>query len=1138
MTKLHIEENVAKDFFDEAQRKRDKFKQKLTTALKEYSKAWYHKERVDYQKKNPKWTHERIEDVNALNKIINESSTTTDLAEKIIDYIDGDNDHFWFAWFSPLRGYMRDVVESFTDKHDTKTIDHDLKLFSDKLQDKSSSSAQRKNSDSLSDSITDDDSQTEDKTEFQERIDEFTKQLKAVTKQLRKKNSELENKASELAELKKLIETNKDPQIQQLTQELTEARKQFEQKAGELQTKTQELTDLKKQSGSQKDTQLQALAQELETAKQQLEQKARDLQTKTKELSDSKEQHQTEKDAYTLELTTAKQRMKQKLEELKAKRAEPIQPETIKVAAPKQAPPVKRALPPGPPKSPATSSSTSALAAVASTQVPVVVTHNENDLIMLKQTLAETQGKLDSAEREKHVLLEKAKEFEAKIKAAEETSAKLNTSEQEKHALVEQVAQLTAQTQELPGLRGAYTASELQIKSLEDQLSTLRTSTDQSGLLEQTQAKIRTLEEEKQAHAKRAQDLESQLVDQQELNQVLTAASKEFDNTLEQKAKQLEEQIGVLQQSRNELTQTKDLLSSALKEQGALQEKLEQSNAENKKLIEANQTLKKENLTQGEKINAQSKKIQSLQTIITELKEKFTQFQSIANNVVDSLSTMFQSAAMYFRKAIVDKKVTAKPAAKSKTSPESSTQGVIKDEKRKSGLGFGKNKGAKDSSSEEAKAEKGTKKIGTFFGSLGKKGGEVAAVAKENIVVNLADLDGKPLRDAARKQIGAKQGDAYNLTVDSIVPGTSKTAEEIVGEFFTSDNALATAFNLADQLIATASNEIVYDDSVDRTLERDIELEKDLLHAKSENDSLRRQIAEQLTLISKSKEVATQHLIPSNLIVEIEAKADLPPPPPVRVENDEDDAPPLPPEFDEAISQSTLKEVERIRQLEQELATEKEQTTLLRAELDTVKSKALDTTQTVVAPILSAQPAITDLSPTVPLEQFKSLQTEFDKLKDQLAALKAANVSSTNSDETHSATNAAPTPPPPPPAAAPAPPPPPGVNSTPATPYRKSTTTSNTSAFFAQPPNPEDQPSATKEKKPLSLAEEFALRQQSGASLRHVEVKEKPATVLGGSNNLVANALFNKFASLRKLKEEEEAQNGDSSDEDSGFDNN
>ncbi len=184
MTKLHIEKDVARDYIKSANKQREDFKRDLTNALKEYCASWYHQERVEHQKKHPKWTHPRIDDVTALEKIIKTSTTTTDLADKIIDYIDGDNDHFWFAWFSPLRGYMRDAVEAFTDKHDIKTIDHDLKLFSEKPRSQiiSSQSPQRKNSDSLSDTEVEDDSHTEDQSELQQQIEALTKQLKAVDK--------------------------------------------------------------------------------------------------------------------------------------------------------------------------------------------------------------------------------------------------------------------------------------------------------------------------------------------------------------------------------------------------------------------------------------------------------------------------------------------------------------------------------------------------------------------------------------------------------------------------------------------------------------------------------------------------------------------------------------------------------------------------------------------------------------------------------------------------------------------------------------------------------------------------------------------------------------------------------------------
>lgn len=108
------------------------FKTHITKAIGEYESAWYYQwhlsSHAEYQRVNPKYTHPRVQNVTQLKSIISKSTEATKLADDLVEYVDGSNDNFSWAWFSPLRDYVRYAVEDYS-YSDLQSYDADMKFF-------------------------------------------------------------------------------------------------------------------------------------------------------------------------------------------------------------------------------------------------------------------------------------------------------------------------------------------------------------------------------------------------------------------------------------------------------------------------------------------------------------------------------------------------------------------------------------------------------------------------------------------------------------------------------------------------------------------------------------------------------------------------------------------------------------------------------------------------------------------------------------------------------------------------------------------------------------------------------------------------------------------------------------------------
>lgn len=1056
MTNLHINETVAQTYIKVAQEQRDQFKRDLSEALNSYTASWYHQDRITYQKKHPKWTHPRIEDVKALEKIINENTATTDLVNDIIDYIDGDNDHFWFAWFSPLRDYMRDAVDNFTAKHNTEIIDRDLQLVSDKPFKKLSG-------DSLSEDLSDDQSTAENPSESPSQIDRLSRQLESINLQLQEKEKAIQQSNSELSQLRAAIQSKNLPEIKQLIAERDEAKQELSSKSQELGASRQQLAD--------------------------------------------------------------------KTKELQVAMAKPVQHAPVKASPPVKGTSPKRALPDfAPPKGPLVAGSPQALP----------VTNQADEIVSLNKELSELKARHEEIKLQLEASKQEKQRFSEQLLAV---TAQLQNHEKDKASLLLQIEELKQQP----------LAANTQTEILQAQSFALENLTKQ---LEETLAKLRSAEADSQSLIATKQQQKETIQEQEELIQTLTSSNRQLDEAVSEaatlKARELETHIQDLQKSRAELAQTKELLSTALSVQKELDEKLKQSQAENKALKQQQEALRKENFAQGERINAQSKQIKLLQNIIEELKTKFNQFQSIAFYGVTSLGSMFQTASEYFRNALFEKKNSSPESSKAKVDSSKPAHTNDADKRKSTGLvsdsqksstatskrnlltgSIGKKAGnlaaamsqstesvvKEDDSSEDSKDSAKTEKKKGFFSSFRNRAGKSAtekSEKSENIDVNLSGLAGKTLRDTARNQIGAKKGEAYRLTVELKAPDSSKTATELVTEFLDSQNTLQKAFSDADELLSGALAEVVYDDVAERTLATALALE-------TRNTQLQEGIVTQRQLFDREKD---SNLRRESKIRELESELTR-----IKSENaalnkqlsvpqediDLNNAPPPPPAFDVVYeAQSDAK----IHALETELAAEKERTTRLQKQIEKKTSDAEVPTTNLP---LNA----------VPLAKIESLEAECAQLRLQLESLQAAALSGTHAGADPTISSTAPPAAPPPPAPA-APPAAPAFNPTTTTPFRESSQTGNSNKFFSSAATTSAQQDNAP--KPLSIAEELEQRKKAGSTLKRVETTEKkPAPQ--SSQDPIAAALLAKFASMNKIKkEEEEAENNNDSDSDSGFD--
>lgn len=119
--------------FKHAQEKFSAFKLNITKAIGEYESSWYFQWYLEgktiEEALKLSSCHPRVRNVHQLKDIIEKSTQATQLADDLTDYIDGENDHFSWAWFSPLRDYVRDAVEDYA-YTDLQSYDADMKLVS------------------------------------------------------------------------------------------------------------------------------------------------------------------------------------------------------------------------------------------------------------------------------------------------------------------------------------------------------------------------------------------------------------------------------------------------------------------------------------------------------------------------------------------------------------------------------------------------------------------------------------------------------------------------------------------------------------------------------------------------------------------------------------------------------------------------------------------------------------------------------------------------------------------------------------------------------------------------------------------------------------------------------------------------
>ncbi|MBX9587191.1 MAG: hypothetical protein K2X50_08020 [Gammaproteobacteria bacterium] len=164
------------------------FKTHITEAIGEYESAWYYQwhlsSHAEYQRVNPTYTHPRVQNVTQLKSIISKSTEATKLADDLVEYVDGSNDNFSWAWFSPLRDYVRYAVEDYS-YSDLQSYDADMKFFV--MVDSKSSLGETEESRKI----------PIDQTSVNEVLNNNSAVLHKIIKSTKEKNQELEQKARE-----------------------------------------------------------------------------------------------------------------------------------------------------------------------------------------------------------------------------------------------------------------------------------------------------------------------------------------------------------------------------------------------------------------------------------------------------------------------------------------------------------------------------------------------------------------------------------------------------------------------------------------------------------------------------------------------------------------------------------------------------------------------------------------------------------------------------------------------------------------------------------------------------------------------------------------------------------------------------
>lgn len=244
------------------------------------------------------------------------------------------------------------------------------------------------------------------------------------------------------------------------------------------------------------------------------------------------------------------------------------------------------------------------------------------------------------------------------------------------------------------------------------------------------------------------------------LQKQLEHARSESEQTVSALQQQLAEKDKVIASNQamaaNKVVATSDVLDSDVhavneelsKKKQQLAE-LESRLSENDKRI---RELTEKNDQQSQLIHQQSDMIQSLRSLVTSLVEKINAFKQLSLTVISSITEMYKRSALLFRKSVVEN-----PVAKSKKLTQKVT-GLFKRKNKKANV-----------------AEKPD--------------------ATEHYKNESADLrSGRGLRQQARKQIRAHEGEIYDLTVKGVDPETGKTSEAFMSEYL--EQAMDVQFSL------------------------------------------------------------------------------------------------------------------------------------------------------------------------------------------------------------------------------------------------------------------------------------------------------------------------------------------------------
>ncbi len=125
-----INTSEVEERYKKASRELTAFKKHITEAIGEYESSWYYRWYLDGKEidsKNLTDYHPRVKNVTELKAFIDNSTQAAQLADDLFEYVDGSNDHFSWAWFSPLRDYVRYAVEDYS-YSDLRSYDADMKL--------------------------------------------------------------------------------------------------------------------------------------------------------------------------------------------------------------------------------------------------------------------------------------------------------------------------------------------------------------------------------------------------------------------------------------------------------------------------------------------------------------------------------------------------------------------------------------------------------------------------------------------------------------------------------------------------------------------------------------------------------------------------------------------------------------------------------------------------------------------------------------------------------------------------------------------------------------------------------------------------------------------------------------------------